>query len=541
MDKKLIISFIFTSVILSGVLSQVDVKSSHESITVNKDEPYELVCNAPNVEIKGCLFTDPSGKSFILWAGASYEGGRVAQKGDGTSTCAVAINKAQDSDNGKWQCQISTMDANNNAVASTADVDVTVAVPPTTVQIKIADINAPQEYNVKMADQADVAVECIAEEARPPPKFTWFLGEDQLNGEISASTEDKDSGKKNYIETLKYFPSEKHDGKTLRCQVEHQAYTDVQKEGKQNEAEVLLKVQYPPKKPNKVEKHYDLNLGQQNKIRMAFSANPKPSVGQWTINGTKIPVAGADENNMYVSGAFVEKDGLPGQWEVELTINKLSESDVAGQHKLEITNDEGSTEYLFELHKGTKPPPAADSNSLTVGIIVIIVIIVVVLVIVIVARAKGMLCFAGRKKKDEDDSEQAMDKEGSDTESAEHHSTKGDANDGKTLGDVENGGGDNDDEPKKDSHKTSVAAKMSNFFVAMKKSVHSKSNKEKYEQTESEMKLNDGDEKKDLEGGEKDDITYADLDDNALSSGNRTSSLSIEDEKTEYAEIKPSQ
>ena len=31
--------------------------------------------------------------------------------------------------------------------------------------------------------------------------------------------------------------------------------------------------------------------------------------------------------------------------------------------------------------------------------------------------------------------------------------------------------------------------------------------------------LNDGDEKKDLEGGEKDDITYADLDDNALSSG----------------------
>ena len=77
----------------------------------------------------------------------------------------------------------------------------------------------------------------------------------------------------------------------------------------------------------------------------------------------------------------------------------------------------------------------------------------------------------------------------SDTESAEHHSTKGDANDGKSVGDVENGGGDNDDEPKKDSHKTSVAAKMSNFFVAMKKSVHSKTNKEKYEQTESEMKV----------------------------------------------------
>ena len=40
---------------------------------------------------------------------------------------------------------------------------------------------------------------------------------------------------------------------------------------------------------------------------MAFSANPKPTVGFWTINGTKIPVAGADEGNMYVSGAFEEK------------------------------------------------------------------------------------------------------------------------------------------------------------------------------------------------------------------------------------------
>jgi len=33
---------------------------------------------------------------------------------------------------------------------------------------------------------------------------------------------------------------------------------------------------------------------------------------------------------------------------------------------------------------------------------------------------------------------------------------------------------------------------------------------------------------------------YADLDDNVLSAGNRKSSLTIEDEKTEYAEIKPS-
>ena len=56
----------------------------------------------------------------------SYEGGRVRQTGDTKSSCAIAIKEAQDSDNGKWQCQVSRKDANNDFVAYTADIDVTV-------------------------------------------------------------------------------------------------------------------------------------------------------------------------------------------------------------------------------------------------------------------------------------------------------------------------------------------------------------------------------------------------------------------------------
>ena len=81
----------------------------------------------------------------------------------------------------------------------------------------------------------------------------------------------------------------------------------------------------------------------------------------------------------------------------------------------------------------------------------------------------------------------------SDTESAENGSTKGDTKDSKDGAnkdaddDNEDGGEDNHDDAKKE--KTSVATKMSNFFTAMRKSVNSKGNKEKYEQTESEMKV----------------------------------------------------
>ena len=56
-------------------------------------------------------------------------------------------------------------------------------VPPTKVQLKIEEVNAPSEYSVKMGTKEnpkEVAVDCVAEEARPPPQFQWFLGEDEL-------------------------------------------------------------------------------------------------------------------------------------------------------------------------------------------------------------------------------------------------------------------------------------------------------------------------------------------------------------------------
>jgi len=44
-------------------------------------------------------------------------------------------------------------------------------------------VNAPSEYSVKMGTKEnpkEVAVDCVAEEARPPPQFQWFLGNDEL-------------------------------------------------------------------------------------------------------------------------------------------------------------------------------------------------------------------------------------------------------------------------------------------------------------------------------------------------------------------------
>merc|ERR550534_1500726 len=90
------------------------------------------------------------------------------------------------------------------------------------------------------------------------------------------------------------------------------------------------------------------------------------------------------------------------------------------------------------------------------------------------------------------------------------------------------------------NNKKSVTARVSSLLSAMKKSVGSK--KEKYSESESEVKLQESEEKKegeDEDGEKKDDtIVYADLDKSAMSEGTRPS-VTVENELSEYAEIKP--
>jgi len=90
--------------------------------------------------------------------------------------------------------------------------------------------------------------------------------------------------------------------------------------------------------------------------------------------------------------------------------------------------------------------------------------------------------------------------------------------------------------------KKSVTARFSGLLTAMKKSVNGKKS-EKYAETESEVKLQESEEEKkeEGEGAEKkdDSIVYADLDKSAMSEGKRPS-VSVENEKSEYAEISPS-
>jgi len=201
----------------------------------------------------------------------------------------------------------------------------------------------------------------------------------------------------------------------------------------------------------------------------------------------------------------------------------------------------GETQYEFSLGVGQRPPVEAGSGPV-IAIVIVALIIVIVIVVAVVARAQGILCFADPPK--EEDKEKAVEKEeGSDTESAE-------AADG-AKDDVEAGAGGELAKNKEkvdevdavnNNTKKSVTARFSGLLTAMKKSVNGKKS-EKYAETESEVKLQESEEEKkeEGEGAEKkdDSIVYADLDKSAMSEGKRPS-VSVENEKSEYAEISPS-
>merc|ERR1712083_705171 len=133
--------------------------------------------------------------------------------------------------------------------------------------------------------------------------------------------------------------------------------------------------------------------------------------------------------------------------------------------------------------------------------------------------------------------EKAVEKEeGSDTESAEAADGAKDEKDAEAATPETS-----DEEPviNNNTTKKSVTARFSGILSAMKKTV---SKKEKYAETESEVKLQESEEKKDgaEDAAEKkdDSIVYADLDKSAMSEGKRPS-ITVENEKSEYAEISP--
>jgi len=517
------------STIVSGVHSQIVLTQNHEEITVKQGDEAELVCSS-EFEALGCSFRSPLQTPYNLLKGAKYEQGRIEQSETGNpNDCAMKITDIKETDNGEWECSVTAKGSNGDFQIGTGKVQVIVAVPPELVQLKMdgQPITGPIDMNLDNQQQA--MIDCVATGARPAPEeFRWFIGATLLDANTKINEVAGENGKMTYTSTLEYNAAPKHSGQMVKCEVDHKGYTAQQLDDRSNWAEETLNLQFKPDEKTKPETFYGMKEGESNTVRFKFRANPKPTSGKWMLGAKSVPIGAADTENT-IQSSQIENGDFDGEYQVELKFTM--DAELAGKpYSLEIENDLGKTIYGFNLALDDKPP--ADKNKgPVIGIIVLVVIIILVGAIIVIARAKGALCFGGKKQKEED-TEQAVDKEGSDTESAEDTTPKDEADE---ADETDNKEVTEDKKEDKKSAASGMVNRVSNLFAAMKKSVKKpKDSKYSAETPESEMKLHENEEKKD---GENDTIVYADLDKSALGTGTRRES--VENEKTEYAEIRP--
>jgi len=480
--------------------------------------------------------------------GLPYEDGRIVYHGtDEKKECGLKVTNVKEKDNGEWKCLITAL-LDGSAKKGEKAAIITVAKPPSDIHIEV-DGETTAAVIVNYPENKERKVKCVAAGGRPAASFSWMLGGDQFSGPVQdlENTVNED-GTSTQAQVLTYESQPSHNGMQLTCIVNHKGYSEEQLAAQRNRVTLDLDVQFKPVDAEKPQTFYNLAVGKEHVVLMNFRAHPRPSELHWAMHGDVIVAEGSESVNQRFKADILTDGPSDGMFTAKLTILNVEQADAGTENNLVVTNELGTTSYPFTLSLGEKPaaaPAVSDSqenggvpspteagSGPVIAIVIVAIIIIVVIIVAVIARSQGMLCFADPPKTEEDKEKAVEKEEGSDTESAEH--VEG-AKDEKDAASVEDGA-----VPINNNNKKSVTARVTSLLSAMKKSVGSK--KEKYAESESEVKLQESEEKKegeDEEGEKKDDtIVYADLDKSAMSEGTRPS-VTVENELSEYAEIKP--
>lgn len=396
--------FLAISAIVSGVHSDVTVQQNHKEVTVKEGEGVELICTS-TTEALGCLFKSPTGVSYNMLKGATFEQGRIAQQERNPEDCAMKIDQITESDNGEWECSVTVKGPTGDYDIGNGQVQVVVAVPPSEVHLQTDGQRITGPIQMNLDEQKQVFVDCVATGARPMPEFSWFIGDTKLNANIQRRDEESDDGKITSISTLEYNAAPKHSGEMLRCEVEHMGYTMVQLEDRSNMAEAQLNLQFKPD-DNGPQTFYEMTEGESNMVWIKFRANPKPTTGQWKIGEVTVPVGATSIDESFSSSQFVDGD-LSGQYQVSLTFTMTPEL-ANKNYVLEVQNEVGTTSYEFNLALSGKPA-AETASGPVIGIIILVVIIILVGGITVIARAKGALCFGAKSGEPLEEEKEAFD------------------------------------------------------------------------------------------------------------------------------------
>ncbi len=97
--------------------------------------------------------------------------------------CGIRIARLDEKDNGVWKCSVSVVGPGGDFESIDARINVTVAVPPARVLLRMDDQEVlTQSISFRLAaDQGEERnIDCVATDARPRPEFKWFIGNTEI-------------------------------------------------------------------------------------------------------------------------------------------------------------------------------------------------------------------------------------------------------------------------------------------------------------------------------------------------------------------------
>ena len=109
----------------------------------------------------------------------------------------------------------------------------------------------------------------------------------------------------------------------------------------------MLKLQNKPNTENVQISFTGMKLGEMSYVDIIFIAYPRPTLGQWRLGNTAIPIGQTDITNTFLSSQISEKNNMD---EYGVKLYFLMDSNLSGKKgELDITNERGTTTYNFEV------------------------------------------------------------------------------------------------------------------------------------------------------------------------------------------------
>jgi len=206
-----------------------------------------------------------------------YEWAGDTSKGD----CSLRILAANyQYDNGAWVCQVTASSFKERDTLISHPANLVVRAPPTSVHLRVPGDSSPFTGPLVATSGTEVEVECHATGGNPPPGLQWYLGGKRWEG----STEEINQETGATVSIVKFPVSRHDDKKEIRCEVVHEALTNIL------EVATNLDVQYLPHvsvdmSGDQVIGLGDISQGDSVSITCNTNGNPAPDV-VWYRDGS---------------------------------------------------------------------------------------------------------------------------------------------------------------------------------------------------------------------------------------------------------------